>query len=255
MTVDNTMIISEMIQEELSSKIVKTESGDYKVVLRPSAISKSLEDKLSTDDISVGMNVVLRQMKYSNLMSNLHSQCCNINCISKDKCAFRALPNGNTNADVMFISKMPTDYEVATMTSHTDRVGVLLSMILKKMNVSRDSIYCTDMIKCNTQLDETSYYECIHSYLDNEIEHVAPKVIVCNGLSVLKACSRTGTLKSLPVDVTYGKIYDARTASDVPVKVIAVYDLDTVLQKTGDDYTKCKSELWNQLVSAFQATI
>jgi DNA polymerase len=252
---DNTTVIPEMIQEGVSSKIIQTESGGYKVVIRPSMISHALEDKLSPEDISLGMNAVIRQMKFSNILTGLYGQCCDVNCAFKEKCIFKALPNGITNADVMFINKMPTDYEMAIMTSHSDKVGAFLSMILKKMNISRDSVYCTDMIKCNAQLDEQSYHECINTYLKNEIEHVAPKVIVCNGLSVLKACIKTGILKNLPVDVTYGKIYDANTVSDTPVKVIAIYDLNTVLQKTGEDYNKCKTELWTQILSAFKASV
>lgn len=252
---DNSVIIPEMIKEGVSSKIIQTESGGYKVVLRPSIISHALDTKLSADDIATGMEVVNRQIRFSNIHTGLYGQCCDVKCTSKNKCIFRALPNGNTNADVMFINKMPTDYEVATMTSHSDKIGVFLSLILKKMNVSRDSVYCTDMIKCNTQLDEQSYYECIQSYLIKEIEYVAPKVIICNGLSVLKACIKTGVLKNLPTDITYGKIYEANTASDFPVKVIAIYDLNTVLQKTGENYEKCKTELWTQILSAFKASV
>jgi hypothetical protein len=59
----------------------------------------------------------------------------------------------------------------------------------------------------------------------------------------------------LPSDVTYGKIYDASTASNLPIKVIAIYDLSTVLQKTGSEYDKCKTELWTQILSAFKASV
>ena len=141
------------------------------------------------------------------------------------------------------------------MSSHCDKAATFLSLILSKMNVSRDSIYCTDMIKCNTQLDEQSYNECIHSYIIKEIDYVSPKIIICNGISVLKACIRSGVLNNLPSDVTYGTIYNATTTSNLPVKVIAIYDLNTVLKKTGDDYIKCKTTLWTQLLSAFKNSI
>ncbi len=252
---DNAMIMPEMIKENASSKIVETESGSYKVVLRPSVISKSLEGKLSDTDIALGMDFVNRQIKLSNIKTGLCGRCCDVNCASKDKCIFRALPNGNTNADVMFINKMPTDYEIATMTTHSDKTGVFLSLILDRMHVSRDSVYCTDMIKCNSQLDEQSFNECVKTYLDNEINYVLPRVIICNGLSVLKACSKFGVLQDLPSDLAYGTLYDARISTNLPVKVMAMYDLDTVLKKTGDSYEKCKTELWSQLLSAFKASV
>jgi DNA polymerase len=251
---DKAMIIPEMIKNGESSRVIETENG-YKVMLRPSVVIHSLDEKLSSEDITSGMNIVNRQIRFSNIITGLYGQCCDVNCIAKGKCIFKALPNGNTNANVMFINKMPTDYEMATMTSHSDSIGVFLSLILDKMGVSRDSVYCTDMIKCNTQLDENSFNECIKAYIEKEINYVAPKVIICNGLSVLKTCINLNILHDLSGDVTYGKIYDARTSSNLPVKVMAMYDLSTVLQKTGTDYERCKTELWTQILSAFKASV
>ena len=254
MPIDDNTIMQDMIDNHKSCVIVQNDSG-YTVKLRPVAVSESLNDKISSEDISVGMSIVNRQVMLSNIKTNLYRQCNNTNCNAKNKCIFRAIPNGNTNADVLFLNKMPTDYEIGNMSSHCDRNGVFLSLILNKMNVSRDSIYCTDMIKCNTQLDEQSYNECIQTYISKEIEYVSPKVIICNGLSVLKACAKSGILSNLPSDITYGKIYDANTVSNKPVKVTAMYDLDIVLQKIGSDYEKCKTELWTQILSAFKTLV
>lgn len=253
---DNNAIMQEMIDNHLSCKIIENESETI-VKLRPKAISESLNDKLSSADIELGMDAVNQQvLKFSNLRTNLYRQCSNTNCKIKCKNSFRAIPNGNINAEVLFLNKMPTEYEACNMSSHCDRNAVFLSLILSKMNVSRGSIYCTDIIKCsNCQLDEDSYNECIQTYLVKEIQYVAPKVIICNGLSVLKACIKSNVLIDLPSDITYGKIYNARTVSGESIKVIAIYDLDTVLQKTGEDYDKCKTELWKQILSAFKESV
>lgn len=243
-----------MIDNKESCKIIQDETG-YTVKLRPAVISDSLVDKLSPEDITAAMSIVNRQIELSNVKTNLYRQCNNTNCQNKDKCIFRAIPNGNTNADILFLNKMPTDYEVCNMNSHCDKTGVLLSLILNKMNVSRDSVYCTDIIKCNAQLDEQSFNECIRTYIENEINYVSPKVIICNGLCALKTCIKFNILHNLSEDVTYGKIYDAKTSSGLPVKVMAMYDLNTVLQKTGNDYEKCKTELWTQILSAFKVSM
>lgn len=248
---DNDAIVQEMISNNESCRIIKDDSG-YTVKLRPSAISETLEGKLSESDVVDSASIVKRQLELSNVKTSLYRQCDNVFCKAKDICIFRAVPNGNTNADVLFLNKTPTRYETCNMSSHCDKNGMFLSLILSKMGVSRDSVYCTDMIKCDAQLDEQSYNECINAYVVNEIRLVSPKVIVCNGLSVLKACVKSNVLIGLSLDVTYGKIYDARTRDNNPVKVIAMYDLNTVLQKTGDDYTRCKTELWSQILSAFK---
>ena len=249
--IDNNAIMQEMLANNENCRIIQ-DGAQVIAKLRPLAVTQSLIGKLSGNDIEQGISLISRQTSLSSLKTGLYRQCSNTNCIAKDKCVFRAIPNGNTNADVVFVSKMPTQYEMCNMTSHCDRNGVFLTLILSKMNVSRDSIYCTDVIKCNTQLDEQSYDECIRTYLEREIEYVSPKIIICNGLSVLKACIKSGILSDLSLDVTYGKIYNTRLSSGLPVKAIAIYDLDTVLQKTGENYEKCKTELWTQILSAFK---
>ena len=87
-----------------------------------------------------------------------------------------------------------------------------------------------------------------------EIECVAPKLIICDGLSLLKACARmeNPVFLDLPSDIAYGKIYDTRTPKGFAVKVMAMYDLDVVLRKTGEEYDKCKTDLWQQLLTAFK---
>ena len=78
-------------------------------------------------------------------------------------------------------------------------------------------------------------------------------MIICNGLCALKTCIKFGILRNLSEDVSYGKIYSTETSSGLPVKVMAMYDLNVALQKTGTDYEKCKTELWTQILSAFKA--
>lgn len=253
--IDSNAIMQEMIDNHESCRIISDENGTT-AKLRPSVISELLKDKLSDSDILDGARIVNRQIALSNIKTNLYRQCSNTNCIVKDKCVFRAIPNGNTNADVMFLNKMPTEYEMANMTSHCDRNGVFLSLVLDKMNVSRDCIYCTDMIKCNAQLNEESYKECLQEYIMKEMECISPKIIICNGLSVLKACVKNNLLQHiLPEDIAYGKIYNATLPSGTETKVIAIYDLDTVLKKTGDDYVACKTGLWSQIMSAFRSLL
>lgn len=251
---DNNAIMQEMIENHCSCKIIETENG-CTVKLRPKAIAESLNGKLSSEDISTGMSIVNNQIMLSNLKHNLYRQCNNTQCNVKNECVLRAIPNGNTNANILFLNKMPTDYEVGNMCSHCDRNGVFLSLIFSKMNIPRDAVYCTDMIKCNKQLDEQSFNECIHNYIEKEIEYVKPKVIVCNGLALLKTCIKSKIISNLPSDITYGKIYNAITALGQPVKIIAIYDLDTVLQKTEQEYERCKTELWTQILSAFKASV
>lgn len=224
------------------------------VIVRPSQISNHLKGKLSDVDVLKASEITQAQVRHSVIQHNLYTQCINTACINRDKCMFRSIPNGNINADVMFVSKIPTKYETYIGASHTGVNGMFLSLILDKMNVSRANIYFTDFIKCCTdELDEESYNECIQQYFVQEVDIVNPKLIICNGLPLLRSCIKSNVFTGLPEAVTYGKIYNTETHTGHHINIMSIYDLDKVLQKTGDDYEKCKTELWSQLLTGFKS--
>ena len=225
---------------------ITEENNGFRVDLRPLEIKDALKDKLSEDDINNAYNEMDKYNRLMDLKRNLYNGCQECSCCN-NKCIFHSIPCGSINSKIMVINKMPTQYEACRMHSMSDKNGTFLSLILQKMNVERDSIYMTDMIKCNAQLDEHSYNECINHYLKQEIDIISPSFILCNGISVLKACIKAKIFTGLPLQVTYGNIYSADSFN-----VMAMYDLETVLQKTGNDYSKCKDELWHQILNAFK---
>lgn len=248
---NNDLILQEMIDNKESCRIIKNDT-DYTVKLRPQTISESLKDKLSNEDIILGMSIVTKQIALSNIKTELYRQCCNTKCSYKNNCIFRAIPNGNNNAKVLFLNDRPTSYEVGNMCAQCDKNDVFLSLILNKLNVERESIYCTSLIKCNQDVDDNSYNDCINTFLKKEIDYIKPEIIICNGLLTLKKAKQAGIFQNLPSNITYGKMYTI-TASNTQVNVIAIYDIETVLSKTDEDYNKCKTELWMQLLSVFKS--
>lgn len=247
--------LQEMIDNHESCRVLNDANGNFIMKLRPNTIIEGLQDKLAPEDLSLAAKIANLQNTLMGIKTDLYLRCSDLNCSAKGLCPFRSIPNGNMNADVMFISKTPSQYEACNLNSHSDRAGVFLSLILQKLGVSRESVYYTDMIKCHTNnLDKNSYNQCINHYMIKEIECIAPKLIICDGLSLLKACARmeNPVFLDLPSDIAYGKIYDTRTAKGFAVKVMAMYDLDVVLRKTGEEYDKCKTDLWQQLLTAFK---
>ena len=254
MDINQESIMKEMIDNNESCRIIQ--DGDETIVkLRPMSILDGLKGKLSNEDIQNSGNIINRQLTINTLRTNLYRQCINTQCSYQNQSIFRAVPNGNCEAKVMFINKQPTQYEACNMSTHCDKEGTFLSLILSKMNVSRDSIYCTDMIKCYGNPDEQSCKECINQYLEQEINFVNPQIIICNGMSVLNACIKMGIICNLPDSISYGTIYNTITSLGRNLKVIAIYDLNKVLQKQNADYIKCKDELWGQILTAFKATV
>ena len=254
MDINEELIMQDMIDKNESCRVIQN-NDEIIVKLRPISILDSLKGKLSDADIQNGGNIINRQLIINTLKTNLYRQCINTNCSYQNKSMFSAVPSGNSEAKVMFINKQPTQYEACNMSTHCDREGIFLSLILSKMNVSRESIYCTDMIKCNGNPDENSCKECINQYLEQEINFVKPQIIICNGMSVLNACIKMKVLLNLPENISYGIIYNAVTSLGCNLKVMAMYDLNKVLQKNDTDYTKCKDELWSQILTAFKTIV
>lgn len=224
---------------------------DSYAIVRPDEVLAQLKGKLTDEDIRSGSISVMDTVQITNICRELCNGCQNIECNSR--CGFRTLPYGNHEANVMFINKQPTIYETATGVPFSDKEGVFLTLILQKMNVRRSDVYMTDFIKCTSNnVDESSYKNCLKYYIDQELQIVDPKVIITNGISLLRTLNQNTIISGLPDNVAYGNMYDVVFGIGRQAKVMAMYDLDKVLAKTGDDYERCKNELWHQLVNAFQ---
>jgi len=244
--------MEETMDNYLPFEVTQTSNGT-EIKLYPERVTESLYDKLSKEDANLGAESVKNSMQFHTIYTHLYNQCCNTNCSIKDGDEFRAVPNGNAHASVMFINKMPTTYETRSYYSGCDRAAIFFSLILQKLNVNRDDVYFTDLVKCSQPFHDDCVKTCFDTYLSKEIYYVQPKVIIFNGLSMLKSCAVLGIINGLPDDAKYGMIYNV-TIGAYPAQVIAIYELNRVLNKTGEDYEKCKTQLWTQILTAFKAS-
>lgn len=91
---------------------------------------------------------------------------------------------GNINADFMLVGEAPGEREDVAGKPFVGASGSLIDLALKKINVSRDDIYISNIVKCrpprNRDPKDTEINACI-SYLIYEILHVSPKVICLLG--------------------------------------------------------------------------
>lgn len=246
--------MQEKIMEEMIEKNESLRIEGKNVIIRPEAVKDKLKEKLSVEDIITGASSVMNIVEFNQLQMNLCGQCSQLKCNSKAQCCTRSKPNGSPTATVMFINKMPSAYEAAAGTSFSDEKGMFLSLILQKMNVDRGMVYMTDYIKCcNMQIDQESFKTCSETYLMKELEIVDPKLIICNGMSVMKTMATNKIIFGLPETVTYGNIYDVVYSVGRNAKIMCIYDLERVLQKTGSDFAECKNNLWKQFLTGFNS--
>lgn len=228
-----------MISEGKSCHISQDETGTV-LKVRPSMILNHLVNKISEQDIETAKTLDNRKQEINAIQRNLYYQCNETQCPGRLN-GYRSVPYGNVNADVMFINFAPSEYETCMMSTHSDKDGLLLSLILNKMNISMDSVYCTDMVKC-TNCSLVS--GCMKTFLEKEIQLVNPKIIVCNGIETLQKLMLPG----LPSTLAYGNIYIAENG----IKATAIYNLSTVLEKEGEELNRAKTQLWKQLLNIFQ---
>ena len=92
---------------------------------------------------------------------------------------------GNKQADIMFIGDVPLEIEDNAGAIFLGRGGEMLTaMIEKVLNLSREQVYITNLLKCHPLLSkgvhESEFHTC-KAYLFKEIELVNPKVIVTLG--------------------------------------------------------------------------
>jgi DNA polymerase len=98
--------------------------------------------------------------------------------------------DGNLNANVMFIARNPSTFEIKNNIPLINKDGMLFQRYLDLFNFSRDIIYITNSVKCRTPghryPTDQEIYNC-REYLDNEVRHINPKIIVLLGETALRS--------------------------------------------------------------------
>lgn len=218
-------------------------------VILSSAISDKVKGKLLDTDIASSKTEVMNAIQMNIMDTKLCGGCTGI-CNSYQATMMRSRPRGSMHAKVMVINKMPSGYEAAVGTSVSDEKGMLITTILNKMGIPLEEIYYTDLVKCsNPSVSTDDIKKCISEYLQNEIRAVKPKLIIANGLSVIRILSSFNLILGLTDGLEYGKIYNGKI-DGFDSNIVGIYELEKVLMKDGDELSKCKSVLWTQIQSA-----
>ena len=97
----------------------------------------------------------------------------------------QAVPgNGDTKADLMFIGEAPGKNEDEQGVPFCGASGRLLSELLASINLSREQIFITNIVKCRPPDNRDPLPNEIEScspYLKQQVEEVKPKVIATLG--------------------------------------------------------------------------
>lgn len=237
-----------------SDKIELDDNG--KIIVHRRQIENEFVNKLSEQDIVFSREIIKENINKRRLLIEIltSAKCENCQELNNDyskKCSNRPGPYGSMASDIVFVNKIPTVLECATMLSHSDTAGHFLMLIIKKLGLNPDNLYFTDLIKCpSATLSEDSCWNCIVNYFLREMDYIKPKAMVFQGLNAINMLAQNGILIGIPEKIEYGIIYDAYFMTENrPVKVLGIYDLNMVLQKEGSELQQCKNVIWTNLQS------
>ena len=150
---------------------------------------------------------------------------------------------GDPHAAVMFIGEGPGAEEDRTGRPFVGQAGQLLERMLFAIGFQREQVYITNIVKCrppgNRDPKEDEVAPCA-PYLDQQIELIAPKVLVALG----KPASHrlTGTKK--PISALRGRWVSYRGVPLMPVFHPAYVLRNEILKREAwDDLKKIKQRL------------
>ncbi len=119
--------------------------------------------------------------------------------------------NGKTvRPDLMFIGEGPGAEEDQCGIPFSGRAGREFNKLLKALGYSRDSVYMDNVVKCRplqNRTPTTGEVESCHSYLDQQIKIIKPKVIVCIGKTSASSLMGVGNKPMKYIQGTW-KTYD-----------------------------------------------
>ncbi len=110
-------------------------------------------------------------------------------CHLREGCTQVVMGEGSIDNKIMFIGEGPGGTEDKKGRPFVGRAGQLLNKILKSVNIKREDIYITNIVKCRPPENRNptdNEMEACSPILKTEIKYIKPKVIVPLGSVALK---------------------------------------------------------------------
>lgn len=180
--------------------------------------------------------------KYSTL-DELHIYCslCT-NCSLYRNCYQIVVGKGNPNAKLMIIGESPSGDDELSRIPFSDRFGLMLNDFLDEIELSRNDVYITNAVKCNQNAKtppktkkRPPYFPEISAcrpWLDQELELIKPKAVLCLGRVALISVLRKENDK-LKLSNYFNQIL---TVDYAPFKIIPSYHLSYICYMKKDIY-------------------
>lgn len=159
---------------------------------------------------------------------------------------------GDPHSPLMLVGEGPGENEDATGLPFVGRAGKLLDDILAAVDLTREQIYLTNIVKCRAAVEEggrmknrqpkTSEVRACNPYLQAQIDAVNPEIILCLG----GPAAKTMIDKNFKITKDRGKWYDAYGA-----KAMATFHPAYVLRQRGDELQQTKRLVWRDIQNVY----
>ncbi|MEW6635875.1 MAG: uracil-DNA glycosylase, partial [Actinomycetota bacterium] len=156
---------------------------------------------------------------------------------------------GDPYSPLMLVGEGPGENEDATGLPFVGRAGKLLDDILAAVNLSRERVYITNIVKCRAAQEEggrlknrqprTGEIRACNPYLQGQMEAVKPQIILCLG----GPAAKTIIDKDFRITKDRGKWYDL----DNGVKAMATFHPAYILRQRGDELKQTKRLVWRDI--------
>jgi uracil-DNA glycosylase family 4 len=140
---------------------------------------------------------------------------------------FPVIGEGSHNASIIFIGEAPGENEAKTGRPFVGRAGKFLNELLESVEIPREEVYITNIVKDRPPKNRDPLPEEISLYapfLDKQIGIIKPKVIATLGrFSMQYIMDRYGLGSELgPISSLHGKVFDTEVESQ-KVKVVPLF--------------------------------
>lgn len=158
--------------------------------------------------------------------------------------------NGSSNADILFCAEAPGTDEARAGVPFVGSAGLLLDKIIKAMGLSRDSVYCTYLLKWRPKNDKpygnrpptAEEMQFCLPYFRAELDIIQPKVIVALGNHTVNGLLGQDTKRKMgDIQGTWAMF------QDIPVMI--TFNPSYLLR---NDTLKTKRMIWEDLLKVME---
>jgi len=159
---------------------------------------------------------------------------------------------GDPYSPLMLVGEGPGENEDATGLPFVGRAGKLLDNILAAVNLSREQVYITNIVKCRAAVEENgrlrnrqpraAEINACNPYLQAQIEAVRPEIILCLG----GPAAKTIIDRDFRITRDRGRWYEVGG-----IRAMATFHPAYILRQSGEELARTKRLVWKDIQNVY----